>query len=122
MEKRKQSNHIRNPHEKKDKLKASEMSEGERIYTTYCVACHAKNGKGDGQRFPPIVNSEYVSGDKTRLINIILNGLNEEITVKGRKYNAMMPSHSFLSNRDIAAVLSYIRTNFNNKSSGNCTC
>ncbi len=116
MEKRKQSSHIRNPDEKKDKLKSGAMTDGERIYTTYCVACHSKNGKGDGQRYPPIENSEYVSGDKTRLINILLNGLNEEITVKGRKYNGMMPSHSFLSNRDIAAVLSYVRQNFNNKS------
>ncbi|MCP9770491.1 cytochrome C [Lacihabitans sp. LS3-19] len=116
MEKRKQSSHIRNPHEKKDKLKSGAMTDGERIYTTYCVTCHSKNGKGDGQRYPPLDNSEYVSGDKTRLINILLNGLNEEITVKGKKYNAIMPSHSFLSNRDIAAVLSYIRQNFNNKS------
>lgn len=116
MEKRKQSAHIRNPNQKKDQIIVNEMSQGERVYTTYCVACHSKDGKGDEQRYPPIDNSEYVSGDKARLINILLNGLNEEITVKGKKYNAMMPSHSFLSNRDIAAVLSYIRQNFNNKS------
>ena len=116
MEKRKQSAHIRNPNKKKDQFVENEMSEGERVYTTYCVACHSKDGKGDEQRYPPIDNSEYVVGDKARLINILLNGLNEEITVKGKKYNAMMPSHSFLSNKDIAAVLSYIRQNFNNKS------
>jgi mono/diheme cytochrome c family protein len=117
MEKRKHSSHIRNPDEKKDKLKAGKMSEGELIYDTYCVACHSKNGRGDGQRYPPIESSDYVSGDKTRLITILLNGMNETIIIKNKKYNSMMPSHSFLSNRDIALVLTYVRQNFNNKAS-----
>ena len=76
------------------------------------------DGKGDGSRFPPLDSSEYVLGDKTRLINIVLNGLQGSITVKGKQYNNLMPSHSFLSNEDLARVLTYIRQNFGNKSSG----
>ena len=116
MESRKQSAHIRNPDFEKDRLVA-EAEGGKLIYETYCVACHLANGKGDGQRFPPLNNSEYVNGDKTQLINILLKGLNKKIIVKGKPYNAIMPSHSFLKDADIASVLTYIRQNFENNSS-----
>ena len=90
---------------------------GEQIYATYCGACHLRDGKGDGSRFPPLDSSEYVLGDKKRLISILLNGLHENITVKGKHYNNLMPSHSFLSDNDMALVLTYIRQNFGNSSS-----
>jgi mono/diheme cytochrome c family protein len=115
MLKRKKSSHIRDPDEKNDIVKSKKMTDGQKIYTTYCVACHAKNGKGDGQRFPPLENSEYVVGDKSWLIKAMLNGLNEEITIRGKKYGGIMPSHSFLSNKELASVLTYIRENFKNQ-------
>src|SRR5690606_15914426 len=87
------------------------------VYTTYCRACHQSNGLGDGSRCPPIAESEWVSGDKTRLINVILNGLTGPITVQGASCNEAMPSHvSFLNDDEVAEVLSYIRQNFNNNS------
>ena len=35
----------------------------------------SRNGQGDGNRFPPLAESDWVTGDETRLINIVLNGL-----------------------------------------------
>ena len=90
---------------------------GEQIYQTYCVACHLIDGRGDGTRFPPLDSSENVQGDKNRLINILLNGMQEQITVKGKQFNGLMPSHRFLSDKDLALVLTYIRQNFNNNAS-----
>jgi mono/diheme cytochrome c family protein len=58
-----------------------------------------------------------VLGDKTRLVDIVLKGLRGTITVKGQQYNNLMPSHSFLSDEDLAQVLTYTRQNFGNKSS-----
>ena len=117
MEKRKMSAHIRTPDEVADNLQKEVATGGEQIYQTYCVACHLKDGKGDESRFPPLDSSEYVLGNKSRLINILLNGMQEQITVKGKQYNGLMPSHSFLTDKDLALVLTYIRQNFNNKSS-----
>ncbi len=117
MEKRKMSAHIRTPDEVADNLQKGIVTGGEQIYRTYCVACHLNDGKGDGNRFPPLDSSEYVLGDKKRLINILLNGLQETITVKGKQYNNLMPSHSFLSDEDLALVLTYVRQNFGNKAS-----
>ena len=117
MEKKKMSAHIRTPDEVADNLQKEVVAGGQQIYQTYCVACHLINGKGDGSRFPPLDSSEYVIGDKNRLINILLNGLQQPITVNGKQFNGLMPSHSFLSDPDIAMVLTYIRQNFNNRSS-----
>ncbi len=116
IEKRKLSAHIRTPDEVADNLQKEIVVGGQQIYQTYCVACHLINGKGDGSRFPPLDSSEYVVGDKNRLINILLNGLQQQITVNGKQFNGLMPSHSFLSDSDLALVLTYIRQNFNNKS------
>ncbi len=116
MEKRKMSAHIKTPDEISDNLEKVEAKGGELIYKTYCVNCHLTNGKGDGLRFPSLENSEYVSGSKTRLINILLKGLRQQITVKGKQFNNIMPSHSFLNDNDAALVLTYVRQNFNNNS------
>jgi glucose/arabinose dehydrogenase len=119
MEKRKTTSaHIKTPDEVADNLQKEVVSGGGQIYYTYCVACHLNDGKGDGSRFPPLDNSEYVTGDKKRLINILLNGLQLPITVKGKQYNSVMPSHSFLSDEDLAKVLTYVRQNFGNTASG----
>jgi mono/diheme cytochrome c family protein len=55
-----------------------------------------------------------VNGDKRKLIDVVLNGLNIPITVKGNPYNNLMPAHNFLRDDDIAQVLNYIRQNFTN--------
>ena len=117
MEKRKMSAHIRTPDEVADNLEKEVATGGEQIYQTYCGACHLKDGKGDGSRFPPLDSSEYVLGDKTRLINILLYGMQQPITVKGKQFNGLMPSHRFLTDKDLALVLTYIRQNFDNKTS-----
>jgi len=113
MEKRKNNSHIRNPEEFKDKLQSDAAVDGEQVYNSYCGACHLRNGLGDGQRFPPLVNSDFIKGENKPLIKALLLGIEGEITVQGIKYNGVMPSHSFLNNKDIASVLNYIRIRFN---------
>ena len=112
--KKKQSMHIKDPDEIADNMQKSIVGSAEEIYFNYCGACHLNNGKGDGSRFPPLDSSEWVLGDKTKLTGILLNGLREPITVKGKQFNNLMPSHSFLSDSELAMVLTYIRKNFGN--------
>ena len=60
---------------------------------------------------------KWVNGDKTRLINVVLNGLSGPIEVKGVPYSEIMPAHkSFMSDAQVAEVLTYIRGNFGNTS------
>jgi glucose/arabinose dehydrogenase/mono/diheme cytochrome c family protein len=113
MEKRKTTSaHIKDPDEVADNLQKAVVSGGEEIYRTYCVACHLNDGKGDGLRFPPLDSSEYVMGDKNKLIQILLNGLQKPITVKGKEWNNLMPAHSFLTDDQLSSVLTYVRKNF----------
>lgn len=115
MDQRKNSAHIRTPDEVKDVLETTAVSSGGNIYYNYCASCHQKDGNGDNSRFPPLAGSEWVLGDKKRLIGVLLNGLNEPIKVKGQIYNGLMPKHNFLSDEDLARVLNFVRNNFGNK-------
>jgi len=87
---------------------------GLQIYTTYCASCHKKNGTGMLSVFPPLNNSSFVNGEKDRLIHILLHGLSNPTEVNGVKYNQQMPSFKFLADKDIASVLTYIRSHFDN--------
>jgi glucose/arabinose dehydrogenase len=116
MEKRKSNSNIRTPDEINDNLFKDKAIPGAKVYNMYCTSCHQRNGRGDGNRFPPLDSSEWVNEDKKRLIDVVLNGLNKPITVKGKPYNNLMPQHSFLRDEDIAQVLTYIRQHFNNNS------
>ena len=51
------------------------VNEGQKIYTQYCLACHQEDGSGVPNMNPPLRKSDWVVGDKTKLINVILKGL-----------------------------------------------
>lgn len=93
------------------------IEQGEAVYGQYCVACHQTDGNGMSGAFPPLSQTKWVEGDKAELIGIILNGMQGPITVKGEEYNNVMASHDFLSDEDIAAVLTYVRQSFGNSAS-----
>jgi glucose/arabinose dehydrogenase len=113
MEKRKSNSNIRTPDEVADNLYKEKGLPGSKVYGTYCASCHQRNGKGDGNRFPPVAESDWVNGDKKKLISVVLNGLDKPIRVNGKEYNSLMPQHSFLKDEEIAQVLTFIRLNFN---------
>ena len=115
MEKRKSADYIRTPIEGKDIRKEGDTYSGRILYNTYCAACHQRNGLGDNNRFPPLVASDWVSGDEDRLINIVLNGIQGEIEVNGRSYNGLMPQNRHLDDFAISSILTYIRKQFGNE-------
>ncbi len=117
MEARKSLSHIRTPDKIEDNLDKGLAVEGAKIFNTYCATCHQRNGQGDSQRFPTLVGTEWVLGEKDKLIGVVLNGLEGPIEVKGKPYNSLMPQHSFLSDEDVADVLTYVRQNFGNEAS-----
>ena len=97
---------------------APPSDDGEQIYMNRCMSCHQVDGKGLAGVFPPLDETEWVNGDKGRLIRIVLQGLTGETTVKDVVYSgAMPPWQSFLNDEEIAAVLTYIRSAWNNDAS-----
>ena len=87
------------------------MKVGKKVYVRNCVVCHQADGNGLPGVYPPLVNSDWVQDNPERLINVILAGLQGEVTVNGVKFaNAMTPFGGLLKDDQIAAVLTYIRT------------
>jgi mono/diheme cytochrome c family protein len=94
------------------------MALGARIYNQNCVACHQASGLGLPGVYPPIVASDWVQDNPERLIKIVLAGLAGPVVVNGNEYNNAMTAFGRLSDQQIAAVLTYIRTDpdYNNNS------
>lgn len=95
----------------------SSVAAGQKVYTQYCVTCHQTDGMGIQNMNPPLSKTTYALGDKTKLIKIVLNGFNEDVEINGQSYSNNMPSHDFLTDKEIADVLTYVRNNFGNKAS-----
>ena len=95
----------------------SSLVRGKVVYSNSCLPCHQADGGGVSNLNPPLIKTTYVLGDKTRLITILLKGLNQEIEIDGEIYSNPMPAHNFLTDLQIADVLTYVRNNFGNKAS-----
>ena len=81
------------------------LKRGEKVYASNCAACHQPNGKGAGP-IKPLDGAEVVlDADHARQIKVLLNGQN----------NGAMPSWKQLSDTDIAAVVTYTKNNWSNK-------
>jgi mono/diheme cytochrome c family protein len=89
---------------------------GAEVYNA-CTQCHQASGLGLAGQFPPLADSEFVNGDPRRLAAILLNGMNGELEVKGQKYNSQMPPwKDNYNDEELAAVMTFIRASFGNKS------
>lgn len=84
------------------------MAGGERVYYANCVACHHPDGTGMEGAFPPLAGSDFVAGDRSRVIRTVLYGNEGPITVNDVDYNGVMPGFAFLSDEEIAAVVTYV--------------
>ena len=78
---------------------------GEKVYAANCVACHQATGKGAGPIKPLDGSAIVLDADKSKQIAILLNGAN----------NGAMPAWKTLSDTDIAAVITYTKNNWSNK-------
>lgn len=85
---------------------------GKRLFADTCAKCHQQNGEGLPGQYPPLAGSEWVlAPGPARLIRIVLDSPQGPITVKGLTYNnAMTPWRDALTDEQIAAVLTYVRT------------
>lgn len=88
------------------------------MYKTTCFACHQLHGKGLANVAPPLVNSDWLKGSDEKAIKVALHGLSGPIKVNGKDYKNLpvMPGHAAAyNNRQIAAVLTYIKNTWGNK-------
>ena len=101
---------------KKPQSSDYQADSGRIVYETYCLACHQEDGSGVPNMNPPLIKTDWVLGDSTRLINVILKGL-KDAEINGDSYSNEMPAHDFLTDNQIADVLTYVRGSFGNQAS-----
>ncbi len=99
-------------------LAAAMAQTGTALYQQNCVFCHGENGQGRPGAFPPQAGHTpdliRVPGGRIQLINTLLYGMPGEITVKGQKYNGVMPAFAQLNDEQIAGILNYISSAWGN--------
>ena len=89
--------------------------DGAAIFNAQCAACHQASGQGLPGVFPPLAGSEWVQMTAEVPIAIVNDGLQDAIEVNGNTYNGVMPPFGQqLSAAEIAAVLSYVRSQWGN--------
>ncbi|MDZ4698409.1 MAG: cytochrome c [Rhodothermales bacterium] len=93
---------------------AGPSPDGEEVYLHNCMDCH-QDGAGTPGLVPPLDGAPWVDGYPDRIIRVLLNGLTGEVVVEGVTYNGVMPGwRNLLSDEEIAAVLTYIRSAWDN--------
>ena len=90
---------------------------GRQTYAGLCAACHQPTGKGLEGLAPPLAESEWVLGEPDRIVKVVMHGLRGPIKVKGVTYSYDMPAAGFLSDEQIAGVLTYIRREWDHEAS-----
>ncbi len=88
--------------------------DGAQVFSGKCAACHQASGLGLPGVFPPLAQSDWVTGSDQRLVQILLHGIQGPIAVAGTTYNGLMPAWKSLSDAEIAAVATYVRGAFGN--------
>ena len=104
--------------EEDQELVKAQYPKGAALFAAICQTCHGEKGNGIASLAPPLNNSEWVTGNKKRLISLVLFGLSGPIKVNGKLYESgQMPGVAHdpsISNEEVAQLLSYIRNSWKN--------
>lgn len=91
---------------------------GAKVYNVNCSSCHQTNGQGSPGAFPPLAGNPVVTGDPAKVVHIVKFGLTGAVSVNGKSFNGTMPPWgTSLSNDQIAAAITYIRSSWGNSAS-----
>jgi len=90
------------------------ISRGKKLFMRTCQQCHQADGKGLPGVYPSLAGSAWLLGSDVRPIKILIKGLSGHVTVEGKSFDGNMPPVGDWKDRDIAAVLTYVRQNWEN--------
>jgi len=94
---------------KDDQIKAGQV-----LFTGTCSVCHQANGQGLPNVFPPLAKSSLLAAEPTRIVDIMLHGLNGKVTVNGTEYNSVMPPMTQLTDDEVANIATYVLNSWGN--------
>jgi mono/diheme cytochrome c family protein len=93
---------------------AADHGPGARTYRTLCAVCHQPDGGGMASLAPRLAGDPLVAGDSAVLIKLLLQGPAAVLPSDRPHYQNVMPPMAGLSDKDLAAVLTFVRKYFGN--------
>lgn len=96
--------------------RSSIAQSGDKLYQNHCASCHGERGEGIAGAYPPLAGNRAVTMAQTEnLLQTLLYGGYGPATAGHPRPFGMPPFALSLSDTDIAAVLSHIRTSWGNQ-------
>ncbi len=89
---------------------ADEAPSGEQVFEMSCAVCHYDGSASPTA--PALAGSPVLKQGAGAAISIILHGQSGKSLVDGKPFNGVMPAQEYLSDAEIAAVVTYVRSKF----------
>ena len=94
--------------------KEIQVEKGKAVYMQTCFVCHQPGGLGVVGQIPPLAGSDFLANNKEDAIRAVVIGRNGETIVNGKTYKGTMIPLNYLSDEQIANVLTYVRNSWGN--------
>jgi len=99
-----------------DLNKEIQVQKGKQVFLQTCFVCHQPDGRGIPEQIPPLAGSDFLmnAANRERIIRGVLVGQSDEMIVNGKTYKNTMTPLNYLTDEQIADVLTYVRNNWGN--------
>ncbi|MHB8522864.1 MAG: copper-containing nitrite reductase [Limisphaerales bacterium] len=99
-----------------DLNKEIQVQKGRQVFLQTCFVCHQPNGLGVPGQIPPLASSDFLmnQANRERIIRGVLVGQSDEMVVNGTTYKNTMIPLNYLTDEQIANVLTYVRNSWGN--------
>ena len=98
---------------------AAALARGGKVYEQQCAQCHGEQGQGQPGAFPPLAGNRAVQlADPTNVLRVVLQGGYLPATAGNPRPHGMPPFQHLLSDEDVAAVATYVRSSWGNQAGG----
>ena len=86
------------------------LDAGKAAYLANCAACHQPEGTGPARRVPAAraVRLHRRESKRTSVLEVVLRGISGKMVVNGVEYNNVMPAMSYLSDDDLADIITFV--------------
>ena len=93
-----------------------QVEKGKSVYMQTCFVCHQPTGLGVPGQIPPLAESDFLIKNKEDAIRAVVIGRTGETVVNGKTYKGTMIPLAYLTDDQIANVLTYVRNSWGNAS------
>jgi nitrite reductase (NO-forming) len=91
-----------------------QVEKGKAVYMQTCFVCHQPTGLGVPGQIPPLASSDFLMKNKEDAIRAVLIGRTGETIVNNKTYKGTMIPLAYLTDEQIANVLTYVRNSWDN--------